>query len=140
MISKEMKKLQGTYEASRDIDTLSLPEWDGKKMPAAPDGWPYPIKSLWNERCHDLNKSGYLSPAFLALLRRYCFAVYQAQEAETKWIEEGMDSKSKWLIVLENATKTMERIGAKFGFTPLDANKIPAKVKDEFSNPLIKIA
>jgi hypothetical protein len=38
---------------------------------------------------------------------------------------------SKWINVLDNANKTIERLGAKFGFSPLDVQKIPAVQKKE---------
>ena len=62
----------------------------------------------------------------------------RAEEAEKHLLDEGFTTiergtegqeyevMSKWINVLDNANKTVERIGAKFGFSPLDVQKIPA--------------
>lgn len=142
---QEEKELQGTFEPSREIETVDLGNWDGQRMPACPDGWPPPIQKIWNDRCHDLFKSGYLAKAFIPALRRYCFAILQAEEAESHLLDvnEGFVTQeigtkgqvyevpSKWLAVLDQANKTIDRFGAKFGFTPLDVQKIPVMKKDE---------
>jgi phage terminase small subunit len=142
-ISQEEKEKQGTYEPSKEIDSLKLPEWDGSKMPAAPSKWPYPIQKLWNERCKDLSAAGYLASAFLPALKEYCYYVLMAEEAREKLDEEGFienkmtaeglpyETISKWVSIREIAVKGMERIGARYGFTPLDVQKIPAVKKDD---------
>ena len=146
--TKEEKEMQGTYEPSKDpLEAVELAVWDADRMPAAPDGWPPNIQKLWNDRCKDLKGSGYLVKAFIPLLRRYCFAVYQAELAEKTLLSGGefnsfvqekigsegqtYDEVSKWVYVMDNANKTIERLGAKFGFSPLDVQKIPAIGKKE---------
>lgn len=152
-ISKKTKEMQGTYEPSKETDSIRLQEWDASKMPAAPTGWPPGIQRLWNDRCKDLYAAGYLAAAFLPLLRRYCFAIMQAEEAEKHLLDEGFTTieigtkgqqyevMSKWINVLDNANKTIERIGTKFGFSPLDVQKIPAIEKKKGNErSLIKLA
>jgi P27 family predicted phage terminase small subunit len=142
--TQEEKEMQGTFEASKEpLEPVELAAWDADRMPAAPDGWPPNIQKIWNDRCKDLKNTGYLVKAFMPLLRRYCFAIKQAEEAEQKLLDEGFvtieigtkgqqyEVVSKWLDVLDNANKTIERIGAKFGFTPLDVQKIPAVKQKE---------
>jgi P27 family predicted phage terminase small subunit len=142
--TKEEKEMQGTFEPSKEpLESVNLGEWDGERLPASPDGWPPPIQKIWNERCRDLKNTGYLTKAFIPLLRRYCFAILQAEKAESYLISEGFvtiergsegqeyEVVSKWVNVLDNANKTIERIGAKFGFSPLDVQKIPAVKKAE---------
>jgi P27 family predicted phage terminase small subunit len=141
-ISKEQKELQGTYEPSKEgVDSVELEKYEIN--PPAPKNWPPEIQKLWSDRCQDLKNTGYLVKAFIPLLRRYCFAILQAQEAEKHLLEEGFTTiergtegqeyevMSKWINVLDNANKTIERIGAKFGFSPLDVQKIPAVQKKE---------
>ena len=138
--SKELKQLQGTFEPSKEVESVEISEWNGKKLPAASTEWPPRIQALWNRRCSDLQKNGYLAEAFLVPLRRYCFAVMMAEEAERNLISGGFvvqevgtqgqvyEVASKWITVLEKANKTIETISSKFGFSPIDAIKIP-KVK-----------
>ncbi len=134
--------MQGTYEASREREDAV--EFDRYEInPVAPKNWPPQIQKIWSDRCQDLKNTGYLAKAFIPLLRRYCFAILQAEEAEKYLIEEGFTTietgtegqqyevMSKWINVLDNANKTIERIGAKFGFSPLDVQKIPAIAKKE---------
>jgi P27 family predicted phage terminase small subunit len=136
--TKEEKELQGTYEPSKEgTEAVELAVWDADRMPAAPDGWPPHIQRIWNERCKDLKSTGYLVKAFIPFLRRYCFAILQAEKAEEQLLADGFvvvergtegqeyEVMSKWINVLDNANKTIERIGAKFGFSPLDVQKIP---------------
>lgn len=142
--TKEEKEMQGTFEPSKEpLEAVELAEWDAERMPAAPDGWPPHIQKVWNDRCKDLKSTGYLIKAFIPLLRRYCFAILQAEKAESFLLNEGFvviergtegqeyEVMSKWINVLDNANKTIERIGAKFGFSPLDVQKIPAVAKKE---------
>lgn len=148
--SKETKEMQGTFEPSKEIESVELTEWDGLRLPAASAEWPPKIQALWNDRCRDLQKAGYLAKAFLTPLRRYCFAVMMAEEAESKLIDEGFvmvefDTKgnehqrtSNWLYVLSEANKTIDKIGAKFGFSPLDVQKIPVVRKEVNEQSLLK--
>ena len=142
-LSKEEKEMQGTFEASREVEPLELDEWDGQRMPSCPAGWPYPIQSLWNERCKDLKNAGYLAKACIEQLRRYCFAVMIARDAEKSITEEGYTIeqigtkgqvytvKNPMLDVLKDANKEIAVWSARFGFTPYDAQKIPAIKKDD---------
>jgi phage terminase small subunit len=142
-LSKEEKELQGTYEPSKEgIEPVEYGVYE--RIPTAPTNWPPEAKKIWMDRCEDLKQSGYLVKAMMAPLRRYCFAVYQAEYAESqimKMTEDGYGPQftetrttaegneyevlSKWIMVLDNANKVIEKFGAKFGFTPLDIQKIP---------------
>lgn len=150
--TQDDKELQGTFEPSKEgLESVELENWDGVRMPAASSEWPPNIQEIWNQRCKDLFKAGYLAKAFLPHLRRYCFALMQAEEAEEKLMLSGfvimkVDVKgntqeivSPWLYVLDNANKMMDKIGAKFGFTPLDIQKIPiVKQKEKSDTSLLK--
>jgi P27 family predicted phage terminase small subunit len=140
--TKDEKEMQGTYEPSKEgPDAVELEKY--QINPVAPREWPPSIQKIWSDRCQDLKNTGYLAKAFIPLLRRYCFAILQAEEAEKNLLEEGFTVTeygtegqaytvmSKWINVLDNANKTIERIGAKFGFSPLDVQKIPALEKKE---------
>jgi len=136
-IPKDQKEIQGTYEPSREGEDVV--EFERYHIsPVAPKNWPPTIQKIWSERCQDMKSTGYLAKAFITLLRRYCFAILQAELAEEKLLSEGFVTTetgtegqtyeviSKWVMVLDNANKTIERIGAKLGFSPLDVQKIPA--------------
>lgn len=149
-ISKEQKEMQGTFEPSREVESVKLEEWDGQRMPSCPAGWDYPMQSFWNERCKDLKNAGYLARAVLEPLRRYCFAVKMARDAEAKVEEEGCTIeqigtkgqvytvKNPALDVLKDANKEIQYWSAHFGFTPLDVQKIPAVKKEEAKMNLLK--
>jgi P27 family predicted phage terminase small subunit len=135
--TKEEKELQGTFEPSREpIEPVEYGVYE--RIPTAPANWPVDAQKIWMDRCQDLKQTGYLVKAMMAPLRRYCFAVYQAEEAERALLEEGFTTLetgtkgqsyevvSKWVMILDNANKTIERFGAKFGFTPVDVHKVPA--------------
>jgi phage terminase small subunit len=141
-ISKEQKELQGTYQASRDgKDAVEFIKYEIN--PPAPKLWPGWLQKIWSDRCKDLRKQEYLSKAFIPILQRHCFAILQAHEAEKHLLDEGFvtteigtegqtyEVVSKWVQVLDNATKTIERTSAKLGFSPLDIQKIPSIKKQE---------
>lgn len=148
--TQETKEMQGTFEPSKEFESVELTEWDGQRLPAASSEWPPKIQALWNDRCRDLQQAGYLAKAFLTPLRRYCFAVMMAEEAENKLITDGFvtieygtkgqeyEVTSKWLQVLSEANKTIDRIGSKFGFSPLDVQKIPVVRKEVNEQSLLK--
>ncbi len=147
-IPKEIKEMQGTFEPSKE--GLEPVEYDVyERAPICPDGWPPRIQRLWGDRCNDLRKSGYLVKAFMVPLRRYCFAVLQAEEAEKQLLENGYieeiitekgsyEKPSDWIKILDNANKTILAFGAKFGFSPLDIQKIPVVEKPKETMSLLK--
>ncbi len=150
--TKEEKELQGTYEPSKEgSEVVEYDKYD--RLPVIPKGWPPEAGKIWQDVCLLLKNTGYLSRAFMPMVRRYCFAVYQAQEAEKQILLSGAHGFvavristngdeygviSPWVSVLENATKTIERISAKFGFNPVDLVKVPKvkKVENEEENLL----
>lgn len=147
--TQDEKEKQGTFEPSREGEDPV--EYDKYEIsPIAPREWPPNIQKLWLDRCNDLKKAGYLVKAFIAPLRRYCFAVMQAEKAEQMLLTEGFvtleigtkgqtyEVVSKWVMVLDNANKTIDRFGAKFGFTPLDVQKIPIIRKEVNGASLLK--
>lgn len=149
-ISKEQKEMQGTFEPSREVESVKLEEWDGQRMPSCPAGWDYPMQSFWNDRCKDLKNAGYLAKAVLEPLRNYCFAVKQARDAQEAILTEGYTIeqvgtkgqvytvKNPMLDVLKDANKEIQYWASRFGFTPLDVQKIPAVKKEEAKMNLLK--
>lgn len=146
---QEEKELQGTYEPSREPEeSVELAQYE--ICPPAPSDWPPNIKKIWSDRCTELKHAGYLMKAFMPHLKRYCFAILQAEEAEKMLLETGFISQeigtkgqvyevpSKWIQVLDNANKTIDKFGSKFGFTPLDIQKIPVVRKAEDVTSLFK--
>jgi P27 family predicted phage terminase small subunit len=142
-LDKETKEIQGTLEASREVDPVEMPLWDGQRLPAANKIWPPHIQEEWNRLCRDLQSAGYLARSFLNPLKRYCFAIMLAEEAEMMLtsgdiVEEGEGSQkqtiykvSEWMKVWKDANRTMLEFGREFGLTPLAASKIPKVVKDK---------
>lgn len=143
--SKELKEMQGTFEPSKEPETNTLVVGEYEIIPKAPANWPPDAQKVWRNACLSLKEAGYLARVFIPALRRYCFAVYQAEMAEKMLMAGGggafiseevgsegqrYDVVNKWLTVLDSANKTIMQYGAKFGFMPLDAAKIP-KIKKE---------
>jgi phage terminase small subunit len=139
--TQEEKELAGTFEPSKE--GLEPVDYDAfERIPTPPGDWPPNIQKIWMDRCNDLKKAGYLMKAFIPPLRRYCFAILQAEKAEQMLLSDGFigheigtkgqvyEIPSKWIQVLDNANKTIDRFGAKFGFTPLDVQKIPIVRKE----------
>lgn len=131
--TKEEKEMQGTYEPSKE--GLEPVEYEGyERIPRAPQDWPPAAQKIWMDRCADLKSAGYLAKAMMAPLRRYCFAVYMAETAEKMILEDGeygFITKKQWFFVLSEANKTIDKFGAKFGFTPLDIQKVPVVKKEK---------
>jgi phage terminase small subunit len=137
--TKEEKEMQGTFEPSKEgLEPIEFESYE--RNPAAPEGWPLHIQKHWGEVCTALKKAGYLYRVFIPGLRIYCFALLQRDEAEghllgmepgdgfviQKMTTAGMASvPSPWVAVLDQANKTIEKFGAKYGLTPLDVQKIP---------------
>lgn len=148
--TQEEKELQGTFEPSREVEALELVEWDGQRMPACPKGWPEPMQNFWNDRCKDLKQAGYLAKPCIEPLRRYCYAVWMAREAEKSIDEQGCTIeqvgtkgqvytvKNPMLDVLKDANKEIALWCSRFGFTPADTQKIPARVKESKGLTLLK--
>lgn len=149
-LSKEEKEMQGTFEASRELESVRLEEWDGLRMPSCPAGWPYPMQSFWNDRCHELKKTGYLAKAVIEGLRRYCFAVMQARDAEKSIMDDGYTIeqigtkgqiytvKNPMLDVLKDANKEIAFWTQRLGLSPLDVQKIPVVRKEINEQSLLK--
>jgi phage terminase small subunit len=151
-ISKEVKEIQGTFEPSKEgFEPVALELWDGQRMPAADSKWPPNIQEIWNLRCKELFKAGYLAKSFLPRLKRYCFAIMAAEEAEENlfsggFIEESIGTKgqvyrsvSPWFSIWEKAVKEMDAVSSRYGFSPLDIQKIPVIEKKQDKDSLIKI-
>lgn len=138
--TKEEKEMAGTYEPSKEgLEPVEYIEYE--RIPTAPANWPPAAQKVWMDRCADLKSAGYLVKAMMAPLRRYCFAVYMAEVAEGKILEDGeygFVSQRKWMVILSEANKTIEKFGAKFGFTPIDNGKIPKLIKDKPEMSLLK--
>ncbi len=143
------KEIQGTFEPSKEpIEGVEYDKYD--RLPVVPKGWPPDAAKIWQDTCMLLKNAGYLSKAFIPMLRRYCFAVYQAHEAEKMLLLDGFitesigtkgqvyQTPSHWIGVLDSANRTIQSIGAKFGFNPTDLVKIPKIKKDETEESLLK--
>jgi P27 family predicted phage terminase small subunit len=135
-ISRETKEIQGTYEPSRDgLEPVKYDQYE--RVPTPPDDYPPNVQKIWTERCYDLKQSGYLTKAFMPTLRAYCdwWAIYFDAYSMVKTNgfvipEEGSQGQIKNVVnpafqVMDKAMKHIESINSKFGFTPLDIQKIP---------------
>jgi phage terminase small subunit len=132
--TREEKEMQGTYEPSKEAaDAVEYELYE--RIPIAPRDWPPVAQKIWEDRCRDLKAAGYLAKAMIPGLRRYCFAVYMAEVAERMILENdfgehGFIKQRAWLGVLESSNKAILQFGSKFGFTPLDVQKIPMVKKE----------
>jgi len=141
-LPKEVKELQGTYEPSREgFDAVQYDQYE--RVPTPPDDYPPNVQKIWTERCYDLKNAGYLTKAFMPTLRAYCdwWSVYFQALAMIKndgfiVSEQGSQGQTKNTLnpafqVMDKAMKHIESINSKFGFTPLDVQKIPVIRKAE---------
>jgi P27 family predicted phage terminase small subunit len=141
-LPKEVKEIQGTYEASREgFNPVEYDQYE--RIPAPPKKWPPDVEKIWRERCYDLKNSGYLARAFVPTLEAYCdwwgiyFDAYNMVKTQGAIIaEEGSQGQMKNVVnpafqVMDKAMKHIESINSKYGFTPLDIQKIPVIRKAE---------
>jgi len=140
--TQESKEMSGTFEPSKEpLEGVEYDKYD--RLPVCPKGWPPDAKKIWENTCLRVKEANYLSKTFMHNLRRYCFAVYQAQLAESHLLTDGFiiietgthgqqyGRPSHWIAVLDAANRVILSVGAKFGFTPLDASKLPKSKKIE---------
>jgi hypothetical protein len=127
-IPKEVKEMQGTFEASRDpLSPVSYEVFE--KVPNVPSDWPLEAQTVWRDLGNVLKAAGYMTKATVLPMRRLAWAYYRTLEAEKKLIEEPEDGK--WEKIMDMNTKTVERLCAKFGLTPADLYRVPAIEKKE---------
>jgi phage terminase small subunit len=127
-LSKEEKEMQGTFEPSKEpVITVKFEEF--AKCPDVPGHWPIEAQAIWRDVWGLLKGAGHLSKGFVLNVRALCWAAYRRQLAEERLIALPLDTA--WEKVLDTNTKTMERIGSKFGLTPADLYKVPAVKKDD---------
>lgn len=134
--------MQGTLRPSREAKE-GLTHSELAIIPRIPEGWPPETGSIWRTVCTELKRSGYLTRAFIPLIKDYCWAVYEQQIAREKLIETGftevaLNAKglpnnrlSVWHDLQERAFKRAITAGKELGLSPASAYKIPAK-----KNPL----
>lgn len=149
-LPREVKEMQGTYEPSKEGATpVQYDQYE--RVPTPPDDYPPQVQKIWTERCYDLKNSGYLVKAFMPTLRAYCdwwsvyFGAYELIKTQGFVIpEEGSQGQIKNVVnpafqVMDKAMKHIESINSKYGFTPLDIQKIPVVRKaEESSESLLK--
>jgi P27 family predicted phage terminase small subunit len=149
-LPQEVKEIQGTFEPSKEgFDPVSYEQYE--RIPNTPDKYPPDVQKIWLERCMDLKNAGYLARAFMPTLRAYCdwwmiyFQALESIKAQGFIIEEqGSQGQTKNQVnpafqVMDKAMRHIESINSKFGFTPLDIQKIPViKKAEDASESLLK--
>lgn len=124
--AKEVKIMQGTFKPSRaNLDGLEFELLE--RNPSVPDGWPLPAQIIWRDVCTWLKSVGYLCKAYVPLIEEYSWAYYRCQVAREKLITE--PDSTRWEKIMDNNSKKMERLTTKFGFSPMDSQKIMPRVE-----------
>jgi P27 family predicted phage terminase small subunit len=144
-LDTDTKILQGTYEANKEgFEPVEYRE--RKHMPKPKEEWPPRIKKIWDDRCLDLKNSGYLVNAFVPSLVMYCdwlSIYYDAVDSVNRegYVVQKEGSQGQTypivnpsLAVMDMASKWIDKINQKFGFTPLDVQRIPVVRKAEESD------
>jgi hypothetical protein len=134
-ISKEQKEQQGTYEPSKEgFEAVS---WDAyEKAPNVPDTWPLEAQIVWRDICAVLKSGGHLTKATVFTVRRLAWAFYRTLIAEERLLS--LPGDKDWEKIMDTNTKTVERICAKYGFTPADLPKVPVMKKEQSTLSLLK--
>lgn len=134
-ISKEIKEMQGTYEASKDgFEPVSWQNYE--KAPSAPDTWPIEAQVVWRDICAVLKTGGHLTRATVFTVRRLAWAFYRTLVAEERLLS--LPGDKDWEKIMDTNTKTVERICSKYGFTPADLPKVPKLKQEETPMSLLK--
>ena len=134
----EEKKREGTYRKSRDVERV---------LPISPiTGIPEPLNALTEsqERAYyylfDLLKESKLVVAVdVVILTQLAIAIDLAEQARQaleqagtiQTYKTGARAVSPELSVWRQATEVIERLGAKFGLSPKDRNRLLEAVKKE---------
>ena len=143
-LTTEQKDMQGTLRPSREVNS-GLTHGTLAIIPRIPEGWPPETGTIWRTICTELKRTGYLTRAFMPLVRDYVWAVYEQEVAREKlmefgFIEVALNAKglpnnrlSVWHDLQERAFKRQIAAGKELGLSPNMAHKIPA-IKKEVSN------
>lgn len=133
---KEIKELQGTLEASREVPTLQYEVVNENPNPS------YKLEGraleIWNDVCQDLKQVNLLRSRYLYELTNYCkwSAIYE--DALQKWEQQptviytnkiGADNEvpSVWFKIMNDSLEKVNEIGRQFGFTASSAERIRLK-------------
>jgi P27 family predicted phage terminase small subunit len=138
----KIKERQGTLEKSRvlpdEVEYDSAPQ----KI-EMPHWWPPDVQKIYQEYIAELRRVKLLFKTDLRVLQRFCFAIYQAQEAEAALVTEGFivtkynhkgetyDTTSDWVLILKNANSIIDKYSSKFGFSPVDKTRIALQVAEK---------
>jgi P27 family predicted phage terminase small subunit len=132
----ETKKLQGTFESSREVEVISWSISEGVPEPS------YPLSergmAIWKDVCKDLKQVNLLRSRYIYELTNYCewCAIYES--AKEKWKEEqtviytnkaGAENEqlSVYYKIMKDALEVVNEIGRQFGFTASSAERIRLK-------------
>jgi phage terminase small subunit len=145
----ETKLLQGTYQESKQAKPVGIDNLE--RSPKPPSGYPPHLQKQWQDRCLDLKNHGYLSKAFIPHLKLYFDWIMIYEDARSALMAEGltvqMEGSKKQMRVIRNpnldtmnlAMAWITKISEKFGFSPLDIQKIPpVNIIKQDTNSLLK--
>lgn len=125
-VPTKVKKLQGTYNVTKDVDNPIIPELMGE-APTPPEGLGAEGKKMWESLVKNFDQIGMLSELDLGMLEKYCFLEDQFQHLRAKLEDEGYNESSQKngiYSALSSILTHMCRIGGKFGLTPADRDGI----------------
>lgn len=133
---KEIKLLQGTYEANKDKESISWAISDDVPEPS------YPLSergmAIWKDVCKDLKQVNLLRSRYTYELTNYCewCAIYEAakeiwKEQQTVIYTNKAGAENEQLSVhykiMKDALEVVNEIGRQFGFTASSAERIRLK-------------
>ena len=132
-LSKDEKEMRGTFEPSKEIESVSFNE---VARFYAPDGWPEQARAIFLDICRILKPAGYLQNAMYIEIRELAINEHFRRLAEADLILNREDKKA--LNRLDVHGKVVRSICKSFGFTPLDVQKIPVVKKEVDGESLLK--
>lgn len=141
MKSREQKKLQGTLKADRDQAGASFDLI--RDVPSPPDRLNDYAQSLWFTLTEQLIKAGILQVVHLPVLAMGChemgkYWMYEDMMKDNLGIQitsTGYEAQTAAATQSEKAFKKAMEVFAKFGFNPLDGQKIKVDRQPDDSDP-----
>lgn len=141
-------KAEGTYRPDRHADITLYAALENIPEPPTHFKKEKSLVELYTHYAGVLCSRQMLFPEDIGLLHRYCFAIYQAQEAEKAILKDGLTQTHKQdrgakneienvhIKILNSAREAVNRLGAKLGFNLMDKSKIRIITEPKKANPI----
>lgn len=135
-LPKEIKQLQGTYEANKDYPHLDYEVVN--ELPSPAFDLDERALEIWGSVCKDLKQVNILRSRYVYELTNYCKWCSIYEDALQNWEKEKTvaytnkagatnEVPSVWYKIMIDASEKVSELGRQFGFTAASASKINLK-------------